>query len=197
MRPDLTGVAEAAAPRWAYFAAAAVAEARALKNPVVIGHSGAGAILPAIGGQLGDRLCALLFVDAVVPPVEGAHRTLPGMIGLLDEMTVDGILLKWLDWWPSETVEKLLPHLDDRTTVAADMPRLPRSFYEEQVPVPPSWSVRRCGYLKLSGAYEEQFAEAAARHWPRVELDGTHLSIYTEPETVLDGIESLLSQILS
>lgn len=194
--PDLTGIADAAAPRWPHFAATAVAAAQELKSPFVVGHSGAGAILPEIGKQLGDRLGALVFVDAVVPPVEGVHRTPPGMAALLDDKTIDGVLLKWLDWWPPDAVKEVLPRIEDRGAFAADMPRLPRSFYDEEVAVPQSWSSRQCGYLKLSDAYEDEFDEAAARRWPRAELDETHLSIYTEPEAVLSGIESLVAEIL-
>ena len=194
--PDLTGVADVKAPRWPYFIATAVDAAKRLKSTIVVGHSGAGAVLPAIGEQLGDRLSALVFVDAVVPPIGGAYRTPAEMVGLLDEKTANGILLKWLDWWPAEDVEDLLPRLDDRTAVAADMPRLPRSLYEEEVSVPQSWSAAmRCGYLKLSDAYDEEYAEAQARHWSRVKLEETHFSIYTDAETVLNGLLGLLGEI--
>lgn len=196
VRPDLTGIAEVVPPKWPYFVAGAVDAAHALSDTIVVGHSGAGTVLPVIGEQLGDRLSALVFVDAVVPPLGGVYRTPAGMVGLLDEKTTDGILLKWLDWWPAEDAEELLPRPEDRTAVAADMPRLPRSFYEEEVSVPQSWSeAMRCGYLKLSDAYDEEFAEAQARRWPRHELEGTHFSIYTDAETVLNGLLELLGEI--
>jgi hypothetical protein len=76
----------------------------------VVGHSGAGAFLPAVAGELGDRGVALLFVDAVVPPPSGVHETPARMRDLLDEQTLDGHLRCWLDWWPrvAEAIASLL-----------------------------------------------------------------------------------------
>ncbi len=191
--PDLTGVALAEAPKWEMLVDTAVAAADGLDGPmVVVGHSGAGAYLPEIGQRLGDYLGALIFVDAVVPPREGVHQTSAGMKQPLGEKTIDGTLLRWLDWWPTATVEELLPHAADREVLCADMPRLPRSFFDEGVPVPDGWSDRSCAYLKLSGAYDSAFEDAGSRGWPRMSVDGTHLSIHTEPDRVLSAIEPLI-----
>ena len=191
--PDLTRIAEAEPPWWERLVGTAVAAADGLGSPVVVvGHSGAGAFLPEIGQGLGDRLGARVFVDAVVPPRQGAHQTPDGMEQLLDEKTVEGTLLRWLDWWPTAAVEELLPNKSDRDVLAADMPRLPRSFYREDVPVSEGWSDRWCGYLQLSSAYDAEFEEAGNRGWPRATVDGTHLSIHTDPGRVLRAIESLL-----
>lgn len=192
--PDLTQIAKAEPPWWTRLVDTAVAAADGLDSPiVVVGHSGAGAYLPEMGQRLGDRLGALIFVDAVVPPRQGAHQTPIGMKQLLDEQTIDGMLLPWLDWWPTAAVEELLPNPTDREVVAADMPRLPRSFYDEEIPVPEGWSGRWCGYLVSSAAYDAEFQEAGNRGWPRTAIDGTHLSVYTEPDRVLRAIESLLN----
>ncbi len=73
------------------------------------------------------------------------------------------------------------------------MPRLPRSFYDEDVPVPEGWSDRWCGYLRLSAAYDAEFEEAGNRGWPRTDVEGTHLSIHTQSGSVLGAIKSLLA----
>ncbi len=114
------------------------------------------------------------------------------MMRLLDEKTIDGMLLRWLDWWPAEAVEELLPNAADREVLSADMPRLPRSFFDDDVPVPDGWSDRSCAYLKLSAAYDAEFEDAGKRGWPRALVDGTYLSIHTEPDRVLGAIESLI-----
>ena len=191
--PDLTRIVEAGPPWSKRLVDTTVAAGVGLNDSVVVvGHSGAGAYLPEIGQRLGDSLGALIFVDAGVPPRHGAHQTPARMKQLLDEQTVDGMLLRWLDWWPASAVEELLPNPTDRDVLVADMPRLPRSFYDEDVPVPEGWSDRWCGYLKLSAAYDAEFHEAGNRGWPRTAVDGTHLSIHTDPDLVLRAIESLL-----
>lgn len=191
--PDLIHVAEAEPPRWKMLVDTAVAAADGLDGPVVvIGHSGASAYLPEIGRRLGDHVRVFIFVDAVVPPRHGAHQTPAGMKQLLDEKTVNGILLRWLDWWPAEAVEEMLPNAADCEVLCADMPRLPRSLFDEGIPVPDGWSDRSCTYLKLSGAYDAEFEDAGKRGWPRASVDGTHLSIHTDPDRVLSAIESLI-----
>lgn len=190
--PDLTRVTESSPPWWRMLVDTAAAATADLARPiVVVGHSGAGAFLPAIGERLRGRLGSIVFVDAVLPPHVGAHETPAGMRYLLDEQTVGGRLRRWLDWWPEDAVTQLLPNPSDRELLMRDMPRLPRSFYDETVPVPDGWSCGRCAYLRLSQAYKDEYDEAGARGWPREEIDANHLSIHTEPERILDAVFSL------
>lgn len=129
--PDLTGVAHASPPRWQRLVGDAVEAAEVLgAQVVVVGHSGAGAFLPALAGRLAGRLGSLVFVDAVIPPPACVHETPARMRALLDEQTLDGQLRRWLDWWPDDVVMDLVPDAAERTALLADMPSLPRSFYD-------------------------------------------------------------------
>jgi pimeloyl-ACP methyl ester carboxylesterase len=194
--PDLTGVVEATPPLGQWLVDTAATGAQHLPEPVVVvGHSGAGVFLPSIGEALDDRLGALVFVDAVVPAHEGSHRTPPELAAMLDEHTADGRLALWLDWWPAEVVGRLLPDTRQRAALLADMPRLPRSLYDEAVAVPDGWSDLPCAYVMLSAAYEADRADAARRGWPHVTLDGQHLSPVTEPAAVLAAIEEVLTAL--
>ncbi len=190
--PDLTQASTAQPPLWEALVEAAVTAGRDLGSEVVvIGHSGAGAFLPAITHRL--RAEAIVFIDAVVPPTEGAHLRPPSLTRLLDDQVVDGMLRRWIEWWPAETIAQLLPDPEHRSRLSRDMPMVPRSFYDEAVPVPPGWSNRRCAYVRLSTAYDEEYAEAGERGWARLQLDGDHLSIFTRPTPVLSAIEELLA----
>ncbi len=195
IRPDLTSVGDAPAPRWEHFVDSAVRATDGRSDLVVVGHSGAGAMLPAIGARMGDRLRALVFVDSVVPPPRGAHTTSERLRGSLDEKIANGRLLQWLDWWPDDVVAELVPGPEGRSELRSDMPRLPRSFYDEDVPVPLEWSTGPCAYLRLSSAYDEELDAAGRIGWPCAAIDGTHLSIFTDPSSVLDGIEALLTRL--
>ena len=192
--PDLTIASAAQPPRWEALVEAAVDAGGDLgSEPVVIGHSGAGVFLPEIAHRLGA--IALLFIDAVVPPPQGVHRTSPSLTRLLDDQVVDGKLRPWIEWWPAETVADLLPHPEDRSRLSSDMPIVPRSFYDETVPVPADWSNRNCGYLRLSPAYGEEYAEAGKRGWARLRFDGDHLSIFTRPAPILSALEELIAAL--
>ncbi len=195
--PDLRAAVTGAPPRVPAVLAAAVAGTADLPGTVaVVGHSGAGAFLPAIGAALGDRCGALVFVDAVVPPRDGAHETPARLRVLLDEQTVDGMLRPWLDWWPEPTVRELLPDPGDRDLLSAELPRVPRALYDEPVPVPAGWADQPSAYLRLSAAYDREAEEAVARGWLRGELDLDHLAIHTRPGAVADALTSMVAIVL-
>lgn len=192
--PDLTSAVGRDDPHRSY-RSAAVDAARSLPGPpVVVGHSGAGAFLPSIGSAV-DRCAGLVFLDAVVPPEQGRHRTPDGVLALLDAQTVDGVLRRWLDWWPGEVVERLLPDPPDVEELARDMPRVPRAFYDVDVDVPDGWSRGPCGYLQLSGAYAAEFDEATRRGWPATSIDTTHLGQHTATGLVLRALLGLVDQL--
>jgi hypothetical protein len=192
--PDLTSASIAQPPRWEALVEAAVAVGEDLgSEPVVIGHSGAGVFLPEIANRL--RAIAMLFIDAVVPPLQGVHLTSPSLTRLLDDQVVDGRLRRWIEWWPAETVADLLPEPEARSRLSSDMPVVPRSFYDEAVPVPKGWSDLKCGYLRLSAAYDGEYAEAGRRGWARRQFDGDHLSIFTRSAPVLSALEDLIAAL--
>lgn len=196
--PDLTGVA-ARRERWGdWFVDAAVAGCdRWDGDVVVVGHSGAGVFLPHVADRLADRCAATIFVDAVVPAATGEHRTSASLLAKLDEVDDDGVLRPWLTWWPDEDVSRLLPDADDRAALSADMPRLPRAFYDEPVAVPDGWIARPNGYLQLSPAYDGDRARAEEHGWPTARLDATHLSTFTAPADVAAAIETILARRLA
>jgi hypothetical protein len=90
-------------------------------------------------------------------------------------------------------VDQLVPDTGERAVLLEDPPSLPRSFYDEAVPVLDGWTEQRCAYLKLSGAYDAEFAEAGERGWRRRSLDADHLAIRTQPHRVAEAIASLLA----
>jgi pimeloyl-ACP methyl ester carboxylesterase len=193
--PNLTGVAEALPPMWEAFIRGAVAGDDNVEGEVhIIGHSGAGAFLPEIGRRLGDRCASLIFVDAVVPPVTGVHTTSPKMMKFLDGLG-DDLLPRWSQWWGPATMRELVPDRTVRRRLVAEMPLLPRSFYDEVIPVPDGWSDGPCGYVRLSAAYDEDYREAHRRGWPSRSLEGSHLSLVTESDRVFAAISSVVGEL--
>lgn len=192
VRPDLTGVVDAGPPQWQFLVETAADSTHGHDDLVVLGHSGAGALVPAVGHRLRDRLRAVVFVDAIVPPATGEHRTSEQFSRFLDDKMVDGRLLPWLDWWPPEEVSALVTSPQQLEELRSDMPRLHRSFYDAAVPVPEGWSAGGCAYLQLSPAYDDERRAATGFGWPTAVIDGTHLSIYSDPSAVLAAVEQLV-----
>jgi hypothetical protein len=194
--PSMLGFADGEPPyARAYLsrAAGALASLQVGRTALLVAHSNAGLFLPAIAQSLAPRECALLFADASTPPVEGGDVTLvpPVFLDELRAMAVDGILPPWTEWWPDEATAGLYPDPATRRRVAAQEPRLPLSFFEENVEVPAGWARQPCAYLRLSEGYESEAATAAELGWPTLRLNGEHLHMVVDPVAVADALDDL------
>jgi hypothetical protein len=195
--PDLRAACDPPAG-WAERAAGTAAAALAGPVPpgtgggeVVVGHSGAGALLPLVADRL-DGAAAVVFVDAVLPAATGPTAPSGRFRAFLDELPVtDGRLPRWSDWWGPDAMAELVPDPELRTRIEAEQPRLAKALYAEAVPVPASWPPARVGYLQLSPAYDAEAAEAAARGWPVRSLPGRHLDLATRPAAVAAEVLAL------
>lgn len=176
-------------PAWPEMVRLARRAARPLPGDVVIvGHSGAGALLPGVGAALGRRLARLVFVDAILPPATGVHRYPEQIRSLVAGLAADGQLPPWLDWWPPDTVTAMLPDPSQVTLLRSDMTGTPESWFDEEIPVPIAWTEGDALYLRLSPAYDEEVERARALGWPTTSLDSHHLGILTDPEMVADAV---------
>ncbi len=172
---------------WAGFVGAVVALARGTDSPILVGHSGAGPLLPRIAARIRPR--ALVFVDADIPPEAGETTVVPDEFAeFLRGLAIDGMLPPWSRWFGPDNMRELIPDDHRREIVTAELPSLPLSFFEAHVPVPAGWTSARCGYVQLSEAYAEQRSKAAASGWPVARLPGAHLDIVTRPAEVADAI---------
>jgi hypothetical protein len=153
---------------------------------VVVAHSGAGVLVPLVVDRL--RATTAVFVDALLP----GNPTSDRFRGFLATLPVDaGFLPRWSDWWSPEQLAELVPDPELRARIVADESRLPVAFYDQRVPVPPSWPPPRAGYLALSPAYGNELAEARRLGWPTRELAGGHLDLATRPAEVAADILAL------
>ncbi len=99
--PDLTEVVGQRGPYYAALAAAAAAAVDDGADPVVvIAHSAAGALLPAVAEAVGDRTRGAVFVDAILPqPGRSWFDTAPPELAAqLRGLSDDGLLPPWQDW---------------------------------------------------------------------------------------------------
>jgi len=54
-------------------------------------------------------------------------------------MANEGRLPPWTTWWGKEEIARLLPDPRTRSRISIEQPRLPLSYYEQQIPVPDGW----------------------------------------------------------
>lgn len=196
--PSLLGIPDALPPLWRWGVEAVRTAATGITNPVVlIGHSGAGPLLPSIGGALSAEVVVLVFVDASVPPASGvAPLVPPGFLDQLRAISANGALPPWSSWFGANTMSQLVPEAAVRQSLEREMPRLPLAFFEEVVPVPARWAERPCAFVLLTEAYCESAADARDRGWPVAEIPHVrHLAPVTDPIAVTDALLRLEGEL--
>jgi hypothetical protein len=179
---------------WADAVSDAMEPNEAAEPAVLVGHSAAGLLLPAIATR--TRAVGLVFVDARIPPGDGvvAPAEEQFMTFVRARAGADGLLPPWSRWWGDEVVEGLVPDPVARTRFEADAPRLPVSWFDDVAAVP-AWSGLAAGYVQLSPAYAEAAVAARSHGWPVETVDGTHVSTVAHPEAVASAILAVLTRL--
>ena len=159
---------------------------------VMVGHSGAGVLLPAIAATSGRPAAGYIFVDAHLPPGSGEIPVAPeGYVELIAPLAVDGVLPRWADWWAT-ALERLVPDRAMRAALRADMPQLPLRYFSGTVRIPTGWTAVPAAYVRLSEAFEAVAADAEERGWPVVRFAGGHIHMAVDPAAVATAILSVL-----
>ena len=197
------------ASRYVARAALQVREALAGAPAVLVGHSGAGYLLPLLGAArraARARVSAYLFLDAGLPPARPTSRldllraeigdAAPELAGQLGTHLAGG------GTYPDWTDEDLRAEITDDSIRAALVRSIrPRdeAFFTEPVPVAPDWPEAPCGFLQLSSSYDGPARLAGLRGWPVAgsgeHRPGGHFATLVEPDRVADDLEALLARL--
>ena len=188
--PDIRGAAVSGRPE-AVIAAAAAAVPPRWSSVALVGHSGAGSILPSVAERLGRRACRSVFVDAGLPAHAGPTTPSADFLDQLRALVVDGLLPKWSTWWGAGVMEALVSDGDRRAEIEAEMPEIPLAYFESRVEVPERWWTAPGAFLLLSEAYRDDAERARTLGWPVVERVGGHLDMVDHPDDVARAIADL------
>jgi hypothetical protein len=176
----------------AYVHAAVEGACSGAHDGVLVGHSGAGPLLPLVARDIHPPPVRVVFVDAGVPPLSGEAQLMPDQfLDFLQTLARDGVLPKWSEWFGPEAMEALIPDAKQRRAVTAELPELPVSYFAGAVPMPSRWDDIRCAYILLSDPYRSDALEATSRGWPVIEMPGAHLDILTRPAEIADALLEL------
>jgi hypothetical protein len=193
--PSLLGITEAPTPQWRHVLNAVRSATSQLQDRMVlVGHSGAGLLLPVIADAVTVEVAALVFVDSFLPPTAGRVEMAPAaLMHQMRPLAIDGALPPWSTWFGADAMRELVPDERLRAALEAEMPRLPLTYFDASVPLPTAWNRRPCGYLLLSAdLYGQSAAEAVARGWPVREIRGAqHLAIATDAVPVTHALLDL------
>jgi pimeloyl-ACP methyl ester carboxylesterase len=162
---------------------------------VVVGHSGAGVLLPSIAHSLSSRARPrLVFVDAVIPECDGEAKLDPVVVDLLRTLAVDGVLPPWSVWLGEGGVERMIPDGELRAEVEAELPELPMTLFEVGLPVPEGWCDWPCAYLLLSEDMRDEAERARSLGWSVLEDVGNHLDVVNRATEIARDLLQLVEQ---
>jgi hypothetical protein len=169
-----------------------------LTEPVVlVGHSGAGALLPVIAAAAPVPPAAVVFVDALLPhPGRTWFDTAPPELAAhVRALSRSGVLPPWDQWFPADAIAELLPDPLLRKQFSAELPELPLAYFDEPAPAVAPLPEGRCGYLRLSEAYRAEAEDAQRAGWPIDHEDADHLALLTRPERIVAAIDRLRAEL--
>jgi hypothetical protein len=164
---------------------------------VLVAHSGAGPLLPAIRQGLANPIQAYVFVDAGIPR-DGATR--------LDLMKSEDA--EWARQfeeslqrgerfpnWSSDDLRKIVP--DDRLRKKLVTEIHPRGldFFTEPIPVFHGWPDAPCVYIQFSAPYEKPAAQARQAGWITYTLRAGHFHMLVDAKAVADIITRSVHEI--
>jgi len=173
----------------------ALGEAEVTQPVVLVGHSGAGPLLPGFADALDEEVAGLVFLDAGLPTPGLSWRDTapPGLFDELREKSRDGLLAPWPDWFGPEMLRRQVPDTVLRAQIAEEAPEVPVAFLKEARPSA-EWT-GPAAYLQLSASYDRDLAGARRLGWPIRRLESTHLAPATDPDLVADALLRLITEL--
>ncbi|MGW6931967.1 alpha/beta fold hydrolase [Lentzea sp. NPDC054927] len=160
---------------------------------VLVGHSGAGPLLPGFADALELDVAGLVFLDSDLPTPGKAWRETvdPALVSQVKASVRDGKLPRWDRWFDTDPL-KLVP-AELREEMRDEAPEVPWEFLKEQRPVV-EWA-GPCGYVLLSSFYEAAANKADELGWPVERLESHHLAAATSPSAVAAALKAVLNRL--
>lgn len=194
LTPTLQQDEDAPEPLWmqhAGSAATALRAASADSDVVLVGHSGAGQLLPAVRHEADRPVAAYVFVDAELPH-DGQPRLGSGAFAeqLRQLYARGGRFPNWTD----EDLRAVIPDQLLRRGLLAQLQPQPWPFWDEPIPVFAGWPDAPCAYLRFAPnpAYDAAADEARRRGWPYAEVSGGHFHMLVDPTAVTEALMDLV-----
>ncbi len=194
------------AARFVARAALQVREQAGDRPVLLVGHSGAGYLLPLLGAArraARARVAGYVFLDAALPPARPTSRLdlmraeVPdgSVEELASGLAVGGTFPDWTD----TDLRELVPDQAARAALVGSLRPRGEDFFTDPVPVVADWPDAPCGLLRLSPAYDGALRLARLRGWPVLEgpddRPGGHFAALVDPGAVADDLEALLARM--
>lgn len=155
-----------------------------VENPIIVGHSAAGAILPIIGEKLGA--IGYIFVDAVLTFESTTRLDLLRLEDSEFAQSIEAYLSgggKYPDWTDEQLID-MIPSAKIRKKLIKHMHPRDIRFFRETIDIPNNWNHVPCGYIQLTDRYQLYATVARAHQWCVIQHKSHHFALLTEPEKI-------------
>jgi hypothetical protein len=157
---------------------------------ILVGHSAAGPLLPAIGQHTRRPIGAYVFVDAGLPHDGKSWLDMLGaeasdLAAQLRQHLASGE--RWPNWRDQE-LREAIPDDGLRRGVLAELHPRPLKFFEEPIPVFDGWPDAPCAYVLFSLAYQAAARQAEQAGWPYCSFGSGHFHMLVDPTGVGDAL---------
>ncbi len=164
---------------------------------VLVAHSGAGPLLPAIRQLLKHPIHAYVFVDAGIPQNGLSRLDLmrledPAWARSFEQMLQQG---GRFPTWSVDDLREIVPQEALRQKLVAEINARSLPFFTEPIPVFSGWPDAPCAYLKFSAPYQPAALRAQQAGWVVRQLPAGHFHMLVVPEAVAGAILDLVQQL--
>ena len=195
--PELRDAAQSDAPYWRRHAETVGQALRGIppdRPLILVAHSGAGSLLPAIRQTAGHPIAGYIFVDAGLPHdgrsrLEEMEAESPEYAAeLRAHLAAGGRFPEWTD----ADLRDIIPDDRLRRQLVAELRPRALAFFTEPIPVFSGWPDAPCTYIQLSPAYARPAEEARRAGWPVRTFDAGHFHMLVDPDAVATALRELM-----
>jgi hypothetical protein len=164
---------------------------------ILVAHSGAGPLLPAIRRSIQNPVDAYVFVDAGISR-DGVTR-------------LDLMLYEDADWadqfqkelerggrfptWSFDDLREAIPDENIRSQMVSELRPRNLDFFTEPIPIFAGWPDAPCVYIQLSASYDWDAALARLANWPTYKLEAGHFHMLVDARQVAELIVDSVNKI--
>ena len=165
-------------------------------NLILVAHSGAGPLLPAIRQSLPNPVCAYVFVDAGLPQ-DGATRLDlmksedPPWAAQFQQELERG---ERFPNWSFPDLQEIIPDEMLRRQMVAELHPRGLDFFNEPIPVFEGWPDVPCVYIQFSPTYQKPATQARQNGWLTEEITAGHFHMLVDPAGVTDKITETVNK---
>lgn len=164
---------------------------------ILVAHSGAGLLLPAIRQKL-TSIYAYVFVDAGIPR-DGLSRL--DLMKLEDPHWAEQFHQSLLQGeqfptWSEDDLKEIIPDGETRRKLVAEIRPRSLPFFVEAIPVLAGWPDAPCIYIKFSASYEWDAMQSKQAGWPVYEMDAGHFHMLVDSTAIADLLVKTVHNLL-